>query len=100
MEKPTADVHPSSSQTTFTPPPLTQDQYTQLLHLLSNQGTSSDHNSPADVDNKSSGLVAGNQKCFLSSVSPDTWVIDSGASDHITPNFSLMHSTKTVTNRI
>ena len=42
------------------------------------------------------GLLAGNAVCFLTSAAHDTWVIDSGASDHITPHCSLLESAQRI----
>jgi len=38
------------------------------------------------------GFMAGNSFCFLTSFKNGNWVIDSGASDHITPDLSLFSS--------
>lgn len=36
--------------------------------------------------------MAGKPFCFLTSFNNQDWIIDSGASDHITPHFELLHS--------
>jgi len=38
------------------------------------------------------GLLTGNIVCLLTSAAHNTWIIDSGASDHITPHYSLLHT--------
>jgi len=34
--------------------------------------------------------------CLLSSIAKDTWIIDSGANDHIKPHLSLVHSSQPI----
>jgi len=38
--------------------------------------------------------MAGNGVCFFTSVDSHIWIIDSDASDHITPDLSLLHDVK------
>jgi len=38
------------------------------------------------------GFMAGNSFCFLTSFANKNWIIDSGASDHITPNLEMFTS--------
>jgi len=42
------------------------------------------------------GLLASNIVCLLTSAAYDTWIIDSGASDHMTSHYSLVHTTQEV----
>jgi len=85
------DLHSSAStEKHFAPtvslPTLSAEQYQQLLTLLSKQQAEG-HNSTNGV-----GFMAGKTFCFLTSFKNGDWIIDSGASDHITPHLSLMSS--------
>lgn len=42
------------------------------------------------------GFMVGNKFCFFTSFGQSTWVVDSGASDHITPNLSLFLDVKPI----
>jgi len=42
------------------------------------------------------GFLAGKRYCILTSFSNKAWIIDSGASDHITPDLSLLHNVRKV----
>ena len=47
-------------------------------------------------DNAHIGFMVGNRFCLLTSIGKTTWVVDSGARDHITPNLSLLIDGKTI----
>ena len=38
------------------------------------------------------GFLAGTKFCFVASFDSGSWIIDSGASDHITPHLNLFSS--------
>ena len=84
----------NTSQSSSVAPPFTTEQYTQLLQLLSKHSPGSaslgNHGS-----NHTAELLAGKRYCFFS-YSNSSWVIDSGAGDHITPDLSLLHNVKKV----
>jgi len=44
------------------------------------------------MDNSQSAFLTGKNFCFLSTQSGFKWIIDSGATDHITPHLHLFHS--------
>jgi len=67
-------------------PALNSEQYQQLLALLNKQ-----HTEGVSSGNTTSGtgFMAGKYFSFLTSFVNGDWIIDSGASDHITPDLSL-----------
>jgi len=67
-------------------PTLNAEQYQQLLTLLSKQ-----QEGPVESFN-GTGFMAGKPFCFSTSFKDTKWIIDSGASDHITPHFHLLTS--------
>jgi len=71
---------------------LTTEQYSQLLNLLSKQNMEVTQH----VDNVPSGFLAGKSFCLLTSRPGCKWIIDSGATDHITPHLHLFCSYQAV----
>ena len=67
-------------------PTLRLDQYQQLLSLLNRQSEA--HNSSS----VGAGFLAGIKFCFIAPFNNGNWIIDSGASDHITPHLNLFFS--------
>ena len=106
-----SDCHESKAQNTAVVPGLTTEQTSQLLALLQNvQLKNPGHNSGMshlDTENNPSAAAfssfAGKSSvnharnlCLLSQVSDwhDTWIIDTGASDHMCHNEKLFHNLK------
>ena len=80
----TSDHNPSSI------PSFTQEQYTKLLALLNKHDLeSSSHHSG---DSTSAAMLAGKVFCVSTSSPHSKWILDSGATDHITPNLQLFSS--------
>ena len=71
---------------------LTSEQYTQLISLLSKQNMEI----TPHTDNSQAAFLAGKTFCFLSAQPSLHWIVDSGATDHITPHLHLFHSYTTV----
>ena len=70
-------------QSSSAAPPLTSEQHTQLMQLLSKY--SSDMNSNiGSEDIGAAGFLAGKGYCMVTFFAHKTWILDSGASDHIT----------------
>ena len=67
-------------------PTLNVEQYQHLLTLL-NKHPEEGHNSL-----NGTGFTAGKPFSFLTSFKSGDWIIDSGASDHITPHLHLLSS--------
>jgi len=64
-------------------PTLSSKQYQQLLTLLKKQHTEGTNSSNTA---NGTGFLAGKHFSFLTSFAKGDWIIDSGASDHITPD--------------
>ena len=73
-------------------PTLNTEQYQQLMSLLNKQQTEG----PSSGPSVGSGFLAGEHFCFHTSFAKEDWIIDSGASDHITPDLSLLDDWKVV----
>ena len=89
------DVHNSSSaqEPALSLPTLNSEQYQQLLSLLSKQ--QAEGNTPGTSRTSvGTGFMTGKHFSFLISFSNGDWIIDSGASDHITPNLDLLKSAR------
>jgi len=67
---------------------LTSEQYEQLLALLSKQNWQVTPN----VEASHSAYLAGKLYCLLSTQPKLSWIMDSGATDHITPHLHLFQS--------
>jgi len=70
-------------------PTLNSEQYQQLLALLNKQHT--EGVIPGSTAN-GTGFMAGKHFSFLTSFASGDWIIDSGASDHITPDLGIFTS--------
>ena len=70
---------------------LSSEQYTQVMQLLSKP--SSDTES-ATIGTTS--LMPGKGFCMFTSFGNHNWIIDSGATDHITYDLSLLHNVKAI----
>ena len=51
---------------------------------------------PQNDSMSAAGFLAGKSFCFFSSIGNNYWVIDSGASDHITHDLSLLHDIRPI----
>jgi len=74
-------------------PALTPQQYDQLMQRLNKQTTD------AKTTNDGIGAVgfmAGKRHCLFTSFANKTWILDSGASDHITLDISLLHNVRPI----
>ena len=69
-------------------PTVNAEQYQQLLSLLSKQ-----QEGAYDSFN-GTGFMAGKPFCFLTSFKNEDWIIDNGASGHITSHLHLLTSVK------
>ncbi|KAG8362676.1 hypothetical protein BUALT_BualtUnG0051900 [Buddleja alternifolia] len=86
-----ANTDPSSSaqiNNAVGSPQLTSDQIAQLLSLL---------NKPSNQASDSSFHLAGISYCLSVKHTSNTWILDSGATDHITKSISLLESPKSLT---
>ena len=75
-------------------PSLTNAQYNQLTLLLNQQNTNQHRSSSEDMNVAS--FPAGKRFCFFTSLDNSTWIIDSGASDHITSHLSLLQDVSVI----
>ena len=73
--------------------PLTTEHYNQLLCFVNKQNMEITHSE----DNTQAGFLAGKSFCFLTANLGLRWIIDSGATDHITPHLHLFHSYTVIT---
>ena len=71
---------------------INQDQYNHLLELINKQTLNSSNLNGGD--NTSSAMLAGKTLCFMSSTMQPLWILDSGATDHITPYLTSFRSYK------
>jgi len=71
---------------------LTPEQYNQLLHILSKHST--EQEMAPNESNTTASFLAGKSFCFFTTISSDTWILDSGASDCITHDLTLLHDIK------
>ena len=87
---------------TSTAPTITQEQYQQLMSLLSKHNSeisdSLNKTSPANGNAFMAGaswFFSSYRKCLLSTLTP-IWIIDSGATDHICHDLKLFHKYESV----
>ena len=79
---------------TDTSPPISQDQYKQLMSLLGPNNTNAD---ATTTDSSKHDLLAGTTICLLSHSTSPEWLIDSGATYHICPNMDMFDSFEPLT---
>ena len=92
---PTQTKQHSSTQSPSITPTLTLEQYCQLMQLLSKHSLDGE-NMTRSGDMVAAGFLAGKRFCMVASVANKAWIIDSGASDHITPDLSLLHNVRKI----
>jgi len=73
---------------------LRPTQYSQLMQVINKYNAEQEKNNTNDVTAIS--FLAGKRCCFLTTSANNAWILDSGASDHITPDLSLLHEVKLV----
>jgi len=99
-KKVAANVHHeesiTSEQNPTSVPSFTHEQYNKLLAMLhkNDQKTSSTSTSG---DSTATIMLAGKVVCVSASHPGSKWIIDSGATDHITPNLHLFSSYSALT---
>ena len=76
--------------TQATVPALTNEQYNQLMLLLNQQANGSNE------DMNTASFLAGKRFYFFTSINNNTWIVDSGASDHITYDLSLLQKVRPI----
>ncbi|VFQ64243.1 unnamed protein product [Cuscuta campestris] len=99
------NIHSSqASSSVELPMTLINSQYNQLIALLSKDSShdNDDGIAPGFLSTHlaSSAHLAGNSHCFFSSYDNSQWIIDSGASDHISPHISNFSSYKPILNLV
>lgn len=73
-------------------PALTSEQYNQLIQLLQHHTSGMDK---TNTNGSVAGFFVGKTFCFLTKSSNDSvWIVDSGASDHVAYDLSLLHNIK------
>ena len=83
----TSEIDENTSSNTKSDNNITPEIYQQFVNMLAQQfAPNKDLNTSSS---SKSTLLAGNNLCFLSSAKNDHWILDSGATDHISP--SLAH---------
>lgn len=70
------------------------DQLVKLLPTLTTKATIRDSETDEEIDNHFSGMIS----CFHVTGLTDEWIIDSGASDHMTPSLSKLSEVVQVQN--
>ena len=83
-EKAGTKSEPSANNTQLEIPSFTQEQYQQLLAFLNNGNTQ-------PKANVTSQFVPSSLSSKVNSTYSNKWVIDSGATDHITSSLELLH---------
>jgi len=83
-EEHTASTHSASV------PTFTHDQYNKLLAMLSKHELETSVQSPGE--SAGTAMLAGKVFCFSVSNPSSKWIIDSGATDHITPDLKYFSS--------
>jgi len=72
------------------PPSFTADQYNKLIALLNKHDLET--STPTARETTGTAMMAGKILCFSASKPNLKWIIDSGATDHITPNLLCFSS--------
>ena len=91
----TSNFENAASNQTLGHHTLTAEQYEQVLALLTKQNMEVTTNIPS----QHSGFLAGKAFYLLSTKPELSWVVDSGASDHITPHLHLFKCYTQMTQR-
>ena len=73
---------------------INQEQYKHLMDLINKQNLGSD--TTPSVDNTPSAMLAGKSLCLLNTSMQHFWILDSGATDHISPHLSSFVNYKRV----
>jgi len=81
----------SSSKASTTAPALTSEQYSQLIQLLSKHCSDRD-SSTRTGEMGAANFLAGKKYCLFTTHTHKASILNSGASDHITPDLSLFHN--------
>jgi len=82
------DLHNAASNQSSGHHTLTAEQYEQISALLSKQNIEVTTNAPS----QHSGFLAGKSFCLLFVKHEMSWIVDSGATDHITPHLHFFKS--------
>ena len=85
--KSTSNVQQISDSISNPPYTLTSTQIEQLMKLL----PSTSKTAPSDTDEELDIPYAGMVTCYHVDHEPSLWIIDSGASDHMTGDLKLLH---------
>ena len=72
---------------------LTTEEYAKILALLRKQDMDVTHN----LDTPHNSYLAGKPFCLLTSFNDTNWIVDSGATDYITPHLYLLSAYVPVT---
>jgi len=73
---------------------LTQQQIEQLLKLLPSAHSTSNKTSSYDIDEEIDYNFAGIAYCSCAKTTSAAWILDTGATDHMTPSNSKLHTCK------
>ncbi|XP_074323224.1 uncharacterized protein LOC141660163 [Apium graveolens] len=87
----TVSVGPSDVDNTQQPIVLSTQQFQHLLQLIPKQSQSNVHYSDNVLDSPFSGMVT----CNSAKVNSNVWIVDTGATDHMTPDFGILKNVKT-----
>ncbi|XP_019255014.1 PREDICTED: uncharacterized protein LOC109233584 [Nicotiana attenuata] len=81
-----ATEHPAPATFTSTPtaPTFIPEQYQQILQLLNSE--------PTEVTANAAELETSTITCLMTCLNQGVWIIDSGASNHMTPRLDLLHN--------
>lgn len=76
---------------------ISQDQYNHLMDMIQKQNVNNGTQNPNNHDSTSTAMLAGKVLCSMISITQPLWILDSGATDHITPHLSHFTTYKRVT---
>ncbi|KMT15193.1 hypothetical protein BVRB_3g063040 [Beta vulgaris subsp. vulgaris] len=76
-------------------PMISQGQYNQLMEMINKQNMNGGTNTSQDTN--PAAMLAGKVLCSMTSIMQPMWILDSGATDHITPHLSSFLNYKKVT---
>ncbi|XP_071699281.1 uncharacterized protein [Rutidosis leptorrhynchoides] len=89
------EPHTNNSSTSSDPSTFTKEQMNQFAAMLAQHNLNPQNGSSSDL---STAFMAGKRFCFLSTDLNNPWIIDSGATDHMTPHL-FMFSEYTVVHK-